>query len=54
MEEILKQLIDEAVASQIDYYEEQNDPYDLNDIRTDVYENIRDHLKLLMSDVAYQ
>lgn len=53
MDEELQKIINEAIQSTIDYYEEQNDPYNLNEIRTDVYENIRDHLKMLMSDVAY-
>jgi len=53
MEESLKAIITDAINHQIDYCEEQSEPIDLNEIRTDVYENIRDHLKMLMSDVAY-
>ena len=50
---LLEQLILIAVKEQIELYEEDGEPYTIEDVRLTVYENINDNLKYLMSDVAY-
>ena len=49
----LEQLIDICIKEQKELYEEDGEPYTEEDVRLCVYENMRDNLKLIFSDVAY-
>ena len=46
-------LINEAIEEQKALWDEDGDSYSEKDVRLCVYENMRDNLKMLMSDVAY-
>ena len=51
----MKELIDEAVERRKEMFEKAGDLiyYTEEDIRMMVYEDLRDNLKMLMSDVSY-
>ena len=46
-------LINEAIEEQKALWEEEGGSYSEKEVRLCVYENIRDNLKVIMSDVAY-
>jgi len=52
-ETLMEQLIKICVEEQKELYDEDGESYTEDDVRLCVYENLRDNLKYLMSDVAY-
>jgi len=49
----MEDLIKKAIEEQKELWDEDGESYTEDDVRLCVYENLRDNLKYLMSDVAY-
>lgn len=49
----MRELIKEAVELRMEMFEKAEEPYTEDDVRLMVFEDLRDNLKYLMSDVSY-
>ena len=49
----MEEIIELAIKEQKELWDEDKETYTEDDVRLCVYENLRDGLKYLMSDVAY-
>ena len=49
----MEEIIELAIKEQKELWDEDEESYTEEDVRLCVYENMRDNLKYIMSDVAY-
>ena len=49
----MEEIIELALKEQKELWDEDGESYTEKDLRLCVYENMRDNLKVIMSDVAY-